>query len=99
MVREISAGGIVFREISDVWHVALIEPQKDGGPKKGVATGPSARKRMRATLALPKGLVDPGETAPVTAVREVHEETGIVAELIAKLADIKYVYIRSWGDG
>ena len=25
---------------------------------------------------LPKGKVDPGETEPVTAVREVHEETG-----------------------
>ena len=26
---------------------------------------------------LPKGKVDPGETEPVTAVREVEEETGL----------------------
>src|SRR3981189_3368881 len=94
MVREISSGGVVLREISGTWHVALIEPQKES---PAAAKGP--RKRVKATLALPKGLVDPGETAPVTALREVHEETGIVAELIAKLADIKYVYVRNWGDG
>jgi len=32
-------------------------------------------------------------------VREVREETGIVAEAIAKLSDNKYVYVRTWGDG
>lgn len=94
MVREISSGGVVLREISGIWHVALIEPQKES-----TSTPRTPRKRVKASLALPKGLVDPGETAPVTAVREVHEETGIVAELIAKLADTKYVYVRTWGDG
>ena len=52
MTREVSAGGIVLREISGVWHVALIEPQRE---EKG-----EVRKRSRAILALPKGLVDPG---------------------------------------
>ena len=94
MVREISSGGVVLREISGTWHVALIEPQRDGTP-----SARTSRARTKATLALPKGLVDPGETAPVTALREVHEETGIVAELIAKLADTRYVYVRNWGDG
>jgi 8-oxo-dGTP pyrophosphatase MutT (NUDIX family) len=94
MVREISSGGVVLREISGAWHVALIEPQKEIP-----ATGKPSGKRVKAMLALPKGLVDPGETPPVTAIREVHEETGTVAELIAKLADIKYVYVRTWGDG
>ncbi|MBI3477689.1 MAG: NUDIX domain-containing protein [Acidobacteria bacterium] len=99
MVREISAGGVVLREIEGVWHVALIEPQRESSEKEGAATAKSPRKRTKATLALPKGLVDPGETAPVTAVREVHEETGIVAQIIAKLADTRYVYVRNWGDG
>ena len=88
MVREISAGGVVLREISGTWHVALIEPERE-----------SARQRSRAVLALPKGLIDPGETAPVAALREVQEETGITGELVAKLADTRYVYVRSWGDG
>lgn len=90
MALEISAGGIVLREISGAWHVALIEPRRD-------ESNPP-RKRGRASLALPKGLVDPGEKLEVTAVREVREETGIVAETITKLTDIKYVYVRSWGD-
>ena len=50
-------------------------------------------------LALPKGLVDPGEKPEQTALREVREETGLVASLVTKLGDIKYVYVRSWGDG
>ena len=31
-------------------------------------------------------------------MREVSEETGVRAELVAKLADIKYFYVRNWGD-
>jgi 8-oxo-dGTP pyrophosphatase MutT (NUDIX family) len=50
-------------------------------------------------LALPKGLVDPGEKASETALREVYEETGVLADLITKLGDSKYVYTRAWGDG
>jgi len=49
-------------------------------------------------LALPKGLVDAGETPELTAIREVLEETGLSAVLVTKLGDIKYVYVRSWGD-
>ena len=94
MVREISAGGVVLREIAATWHVALIEP-----PKESPATTKLPRKRTAAVLALPKGLLNPGETPQATAVREVQEETGIVAEFVAKLTDIKYVYIRNWGDG
>jgi len=94
MVREISSGGVVLREISGVWHVALIEPQKESP-----ARSKTPRKRTKAILALPKGLVDPGEEPQDTAVREVREETGISAEVLTKLADIKYVYVRTWGDG
>jgi 8-oxo-dGTP pyrophosphatase MutT (NUDIX family) len=42
--------------------------------------------------ALPKGLIDPGEKAADTAVREVAEETGVEARLVEKLGDIRYVY-------
>jgi 8-oxo-dGTP pyrophosphatase MutT (NUDIX family) len=47
--------------------------------------------------ALPKGLVDPGEGAESTAVREVAEETGVRARPIAKLGDVRYVYSRPGG--
>jgi 8-oxo-dGTP pyrophosphatase MutT (NUDIX family) len=96
MPREISAGGVVLRQISGAWHVALIEPQRE---QEDALKKTAARKRTRALLTLPKGLVDPGEKPPATAVREVREETGIVAEVVTKLSDSKYVYVRSWGDG
>jgi 8-oxo-dGTP pyrophosphatase MutT (NUDIX family) len=54
--------------------------------------------KHKLVLALPKGLVDPGEKAAETALREVYEETGIVANIVTKLADIKYIYTRAWGD-
>ena len=103
MAREISAGGVVLRQISGVWHVALIEPQKSEPQKESPrpATKPAStpRRRSRAVFTLPKGLVDAGEKPQAAAVREVLEETGIVAEPVTKLADNKYVYVRKWGDG
>jgi len=100
MPREISAGGVVLREISGVWHVALIEPRKDELPKENSKAAPAkAPRKSSAVFALPKGLIDAGEKPQAAAVREVLEETGLTAELIAKLSDNKYVYVRSWGDG
>jgi 8-oxo-dGTP pyrophosphatase MutT (NUDIX family) len=92
MLREISAGGVVVRPTPEAWQVAVIEPQSEPTP------GESDKKRHKATLALPKGLIDAGEKPAETAVREVQEETGITAKILSKLTDIKYVYIRSWGD-
>src|SRR5829696_7192894 len=45
-------------------------------------------------LALPKGHVDPGETPEQTAAREVREETGVDAELVEKLGEVRYFYQR-----
>lgn len=99
MVREISAGGVVLREIDGASQVALIEPQKEEQKKDDPQPAEAPRKRSRAVFCLPKGLVDAGEKAEAAAVREVYEETGIVAESITKLVDIKYTYVRTWGDG
>ena len=41
---------------------------------------------------LPKGIVDPGETPEVTAVREVREEAGIETQLIRLIETIEYWY-------
>jgi 8-oxo-dGTP pyrophosphatase MutT (NUDIX family) len=45
--------------------------------------------------ALPKGIVDAGESPAATALREVAEETGVEGRLIEKLGDVRYVY--TWG--
>jgi 8-oxo-dGTP pyrophosphatase MutT (NUDIX family) len=96
MVREISAGGVVVDYKVDGWQVAVIEPQKEASSADSRQRG--RKKWQKMLLALPKGLVDPGEKPEQTAVREVQEETGLIAVPIAKLGDIKYVYVRSWGD-
>ncbi len=45
-------------------------------------------------LALPKGHIDPGETALQAAIREVREETGIVGEPVTELGETRYWYRR-----
>jgi len=75
---EVSAGGVVYRRGGDAIEVAL-----------------AARRTRRGELAwgLPKGEIEPDETAEQAAVREVREETGLEAEIEASLGDIRYFYV------
>lgn len=41
---------------------------------------------------LPKGIVDPGESPQITAVREVREEAGVETDLIKLIETIEYWY-------
>jgi bis(5'-nucleosidyl)-tetraphosphatase len=96
MVREISAGGVVVRKLAGAWWMAAVELPSD------LARGARRSRRpvgAKPVLTLPKGLIDAGEKAAETALREVREETGVIAEIISKLGDSKYVYTRTWGDG
>ncbi|MCO5294720.1 MAG: NUDIX hydrolase [Homoserinimonas sp.] len=52
-------------------------------------------RETRADVGLPKGKLDPGETPPQTAVREVAEETGLSIRLGPSLGSIEYTI----GDG
>jgi 8-oxo-dGTP pyrophosphatase MutT (NUDIX family) len=58
------------------WWLAAVRPQ---GKKAGV-------------WALPKGLIDAGETPVETALREGFEETGLRGGEATKLGDVKYFY-------
>jgi 8-oxo-dGTP pyrophosphatase MutT (NUDIX family) len=74
--REFSAGGVLVRRLAGRWMVAAIRP---GGRPAGI-------------WALPKGLIDEGESPEETALREVTEETGAHGRSLGKLGDVKYVY-------
>ncbi len=52
------------------------------------------RVKQGTALALPKGNIDAGERAEQTAVREIREETGLVAVSLGKLDDVRYWYVR-----
>jgi 8-oxo-dGTP pyrophosphatase MutT (NUDIX family) len=74
--REFSAGVVLVRKMRGQWWLAAVRPQ---GKSEG-------------TWALPKGLVDVGETPAGTALREGQEETGVRVRLGEKLGDVRYVY-------
>ena len=50
----------------------------------------SVKPKMRWQL--PKGIVDPGETPEITAVREVREEAGVETDLLALIETVEYWY-------
>lgn len=85
----------MVRRMAQKWQMAAIEPRRE--PASGTRSGKKTSQKV--LLALPKGLVDEGEKPEQAALREVLEETGLVATPVVKLADSKYVYVRSWGDG
>lgn len=77
IVREPTAGGIVFRlDAKNNVEILLIQDAKD-----------------RWTI--PKGHIEPGETAEVTAKREIGEEAGMKnTELMGWLGKINFRYRR-----
>ncbi|HKD94686.1 MAG TPA: NUDIX hydrolase [Gaiellaceae bacterium] len=69
--------------------------RKIGGQPMVAAIRPRGKDRV---WALPKGHIDEGESAAETALREVHEETGVEGRLVEKLGDIRYVYTANWDE-
>ena len=54
----------------------------------------AVRVKRGTVLALPKGHIDPGESAAEAAEREVREEAGLQGALVEKLGDVRYWYQR-----
>ena len=50
-------------------------------------------RRGRLLWSLPKGHLEAGETEEQTAIREVHEETGILGEIVGKLGIIDFWFV------
>ncbi len=53
----------------------------------------------KARWQLPKGIVEPGESPETAAVREVREEAGVDAELVAPLQTVEYWYVAKEPEG
>jgi len=79
---EVSAGGVVYRRVEAGIEVAIAE-QRD-------------RITHRATTRLPKGKIDPGESAEDAAVREVAEEIGLRARVVGALGSATYDYAEGF---
>jgi 8-oxo-dGTP diphosphatase len=79
--HETSAGGVVIRGERGRERVVAIVPVRRAPDGSHV-------------LGLPKGHIDPGESELAAAVREVREETGVVAEPVCDLGEVRYWYRR-----
>jgi 8-oxo-dGTP pyrophosphatase MutT (NUDIX family) len=77
-VDEISAGGLVVDDSAD-------QPL-------GAVIGRRDRKG-RLLWSLPKGHIEPGESAEQAAVREVAEETGITGRILGRLGTIDFWFV------
>jgi 8-oxo-dGTP pyrophosphatase MutT (NUDIX family) len=77
-VDEISAGGLVVDVLSTEPKALLISRYD---------------RRGRLIWSLPKGHIEPGESSQQTAIREVGEETGIVAQVLEPLGKIDFWFM------
>jgi 8-oxo-dGTP pyrophosphatase MutT (NUDIX family) len=75
---EVSAGGFVISK-SDPNQVALMARFNRGG---------------KLEWCIPKGHLEQNETNEQAALREVREETGLVAEIITHLGEVNYQFIQ-----
>lgn len=82
---QVSAGGVAFR-----WKRRRAPSSltlRDSEPEIAIV---SVKPKLRWQL--PKGIVDPGESPEVTAVREVKEEAGVATERLGLIETIEYWY-------
>jgi 8-oxo-dGTP pyrophosphatase MutT (NUDIX family) len=75
---ELCAGGVVYRRSNQQVEIALAVEND--------------RLRGVRNTRLAKGHVEEGETLEAAAVREVREEIGLPAEIVASLGDVNYSF-------
>jgi 8-oxo-dGTP pyrophosphatase MutT (NUDIX family) len=81
MLRHFSAGGVVFKNMGG--QVLFLIRKASSSPGYRGVVGWS----------LPKGGIEKGENSQEAALREVAEETGIAAEIVSKLTEVRYFFM------
>jgi bis(5'-nucleosidyl)-tetraphosphatase len=95
-VRAFSAGGVVYRRVpapsSPATHTGDADSPQQSAPLSAeiVLVG----RAWDNFWVLPKGTPQPGESTEEVALREVSEETGIVARIVGELGSIHYWFSR-----
>jgi 8-oxo-dGTP pyrophosphatase MutT (NUDIX family) len=80
--RQYSAGGAVYKKEDERVLWLLVQPRANG------------KHWRRNRWQLPKGLIDRGETGLQAAVREVREEGGVKAKVVAKVDRINIFFFN-----
>lgn len=80
VVEEESAGGLAVKRVDDQICAAVIHRRNRNG---------------RLEWCLPKGHLEPGESAPEAAAREIFEETGVQGRVICYLSTMDYYFTGS----
>ena len=105
-VRAFSAGGVVFRRASIPDRSACVDvaerlasattasPPAPASPLTTAVDIVLVGRASEEFWVLPKGTPAPNETIPEVALREVREETGVTARIIAELGSIHYWFVR-----
>lgn len=86
MIREFSAGGVVFKKAKSL----ILNTES----KKNDVLWMVVQHSGYLGWIFPKGHVEKGETSEEAALREVKEETGIEAKIIQKIGETQYFYTR-----
>jgi len=89
MKQEISAGGVVLRQVSTLSSTRRAQDKFTKSPKWEVLI---VQHSGHHRWVLPKGWIDSGETKEQTAVREVKEEAGVEAEIQEYLGEVTIWY-------
>ncbi len=85
MLREFSAGGLVYKK-EDNQVLWLVRRPKGGNDYRG-----------NLGWSFPKGWIEKGETIEQAALREVAEEAGVKAQIVSKLPTLKIFFTNPDG--